>query len=115
METLDNIAQQAGLSRVDVIKIDAEGREELLSTMRPVVIYERNAEACAHLGLAADGATKLLADLGYRFFVHGRAGNRRSERSSPAYFNIAAIPRTAEARFVPHTECEPLVMSGQEH
>lgn len=103
--SLDNALREAGVEHVDVIKIDAEGAEELvlrgaanlLSCMRPVVIYEMNPEACTHLGLSEGGATKLLERLGYEFFVHGRPGDSCSERPSPGYFNVVAIPKPVVA------------------
>lgn len=100
-ESLDNVLQQALVDRVDVIKIDAEGAEELvlrgannlLTAMRPVIIYEMNPEASAHLGLPEHGATRLLEHLGYEFFVQGQPGTSCSDESSPGYFNVVAIPR----------------------
>lgn len=121
-ECLDNILHQAGGGRVDVIKMDAEGAEELvlrgatnlLTSMHPIVIYEKNPEASAHLGLAADGATKLLAGLGYKFFVHKQPGTACLDRLSPGYFNIVAIPRTASRSHGPQRELAALVMSAKE-
>lgn len=107
---------------MDVIKMDAEGAEELvlrgatnlLTSMHPIVIYEKNPEASAHLGLAADGATKLLAGLGYKFFVHKQPGTACLDRLSPGYFNIVAIPRTASRSHGPQRELAALVMSAKE-
>lgn len=98
---LDNVVDQVSAHRVDVIKIDAEGAEQLvlrgasslLTTMRPVIIYEVNPEACFHLGLPEDGATKLLERLGYDFFVHGRPGISSPEGPPAGYFNVVAIPK----------------------
>lgn len=105
VESLDHVLRQAGVDHVDVIKIDAEGAEELvlrgaanlLSSQRPIIIYELNPEASAHMGLSEDGATKLLESLGYEFFVHGRRGISCSQRPSPGYFNVVAIPKPLSA------------------
>jgi FkbM family methyltransferase len=100
-DSLDNVLRRATVEHVDVIKIDAEGAEELvlrgasrlLTSKRPIVIYEVNPEASSHLGLPKEGATKLLERLGYEFFVHGQPGISCSEESSPGYFNVVAIPK----------------------
>ena len=100
-DSLDNVLQRAGVKRVDVIKMDVEGAEELvlrgankvLTSMRPVIIYEVNAEASGHLGLSKDGATRLLERLDYEFFVDGHKGTSSPAGPSPGYFNVLAIPR----------------------
>ncbi len=99
--SLDNVLQRAGVRCVDVIKMDVEGAEELVlrgakkivTSMRPVIIYEVNAEASAHLGLSKDGATELLERLDYEFFVDGHKGTSSPAGPSPGYFNVLAIPR----------------------
>ena len=70
-ETLDHMVEQAFLKRVDVIKIDVEGAEELvlrgatkvLTSIRPAIIFEVNPGFSALLGLSAQGASKLLESL----------------------------------------------------
>jgi FkbM family methyltransferase len=124
MESLDHVLLQAGVDRVDVIKIDAEGAEELVlrgavnlfSSMRPIVIYEVNREASAHLGLSEDGATKFLKRLGYEFFVHGRPGIASSDRPLAGYFNIVAIPKPLNVSSECNSEAElkDLVMSWKD-
>lgn len=101
-ETLDDMLQRASVRRVDLIKIDAEGAEELvlrgakqiLTRMRPVVMYEVNPEASATLGLSVHGATRLLESLGYEFFVEGQRGISTREGLARGYFNVVAIPRS---------------------
>ena len=100
-ESLDNVLQREALERVDVIKMDVEGAEELvlrgatraLTSMLPVVIYEVNPESSSRLGLSMHGGTKLLERLGYEFFVDGQPGTSCPAESSPGYFNVLAIPR----------------------
>jgi FkbM family methyltransferase len=104
LESLDQVLQQAGVEHVDVLKIDAEGAEELvlrgaeklLTSSWPVVIYEVNPQASSYLGLSKDGATKLLERRGYEFFVQGGPGASCAEELSPGYFNVVAIPRRLE-------------------
>ena len=74
--TLDTVAEQQGITRLDLLKMDVEGAEEpvlgggraLLSRSRPTILFETNPGAARRLGLAPDGAWQALAKLGYRFF-----------------------------------------------
>ncbi len=100
LETLDHVAEQTCLGRVDVIKIDAEGAEELvlrggrkvLALMRPVIIFEINPEACTRLGLSPNGTRDLLADFGYEFRDPHQTGKLFRPKFPPAYLNVVAIP-----------------------
>jgi FkbM family methyltransferase len=75
--TLDSILDRDGIERVDVIKMDVEGAEELIlrgairvfGRCRPAVIFETNAEAIANLRLSPRGAWDFLAERGYRFYA----------------------------------------------
>jgi FkbM family methyltransferase len=99
-ETLDSVLHRTSLRRVDAIKIDVEGAEELvlrgalktLTCMRPVIIFEINPGACSSLGLSPYGATELLQSLGYNCFVVGQSGPDFRLDSPPGYFNVLAIP-----------------------
>lgn len=101
LETLDRVAEQASIQRVDVIKIDAEGAEELvlrgakrvLTAMRPVVIFEVNPETSARFGLSPYGARDLLEGLGYEFRVLHNNGTLFRPQLAPPYFNVVAMPR----------------------
>ena len=74
--TLDTVAEQQGITRLDLLKMDVEGAEELvleggraiLSRSRPTILFEINPGGARRLGLAPDGAWQALAKLGYRFF-----------------------------------------------
>ncbi len=101
VETLDRVTEQASIQHVDVIKIDAEGAEELvlrgarrvLTVMRPVVIFEINPEACTRFGLSPNGARDLLQNLGYEFRVFHSNGTFFRPKLPPPYFNVVAMPR----------------------
>jgi FkbM family methyltransferase len=101
LETLDRVTEQTSIQHVDVIKIDAEGAEELvlrgakkvLTAMRPVVIFEVNPEACARFGLSPYGARELLENLGYEFRILHNSGTFFRPRPAPPYCNVVAIPR----------------------
>ena len=74
--TLDAVAEQQGITRLDLLKIDVDGAEELvlkggralLRRSRPTILFEINPGGARRLGLAPDGAWQALAKLGYRFF-----------------------------------------------
>jgi len=105
IETLDNLFEENGVDRVDAIKIDVEGAEELvlrgairsLTTHTPIIIFEYNPGCAARLGLSPYGARDLLKSLGYEFVVLGDCANCEDAAQRPTYFNIIAIPkRSAE-------------------
>jgi FkbM family methyltransferase len=73
-EPLDHLVQQAGLNRVDLIKIDVEGSEvrvlegarHTLSTYRPSIIVEVNPGTLRdNLGTSSQELYQRLRDLGY--------------------------------------------------
>jgi hypothetical protein len=84
---------------VDVVKIDAEGAEELilsgarslLSGSRPTVVFEVNQEASAALGLSPWGAWNILVALGYRFFSIRENGDLMNLESPPQGGNVVAL------------------------
>jgi FkbM family methyltransferase len=106
-EALDNILSENGIDRVDVIKIDVEGAEELvlrgatrsLALHKPVVIFEFNPGCAARLGLSPHGARGLLGSLGYEFMVLGECAKSGDPESQPTYFNIVAIPKQSAGEF----------------
>jgi FkbM family methyltransferase len=113
VESLDNVLGQASIERVDVIKIDVEGAEELvlrganntLRTMRPIVIFEINPEASACLDLHAYGASKLLKSLGYEFLIIDEQARGNNAKLRPPYFNVVAVPGQAKEEFSSLVAC----------
>jgi FkbM family methyltransferase len=101
-EILDHFIEQDKIQRVDVIKLDVEGAEELvlrgakgaLSRMRPVIIFEVHPAASARLGLSSCGASNLLKELGYELTVVDEKAWGCGEKSPPTYFNVIAVPKT---------------------
>ena len=97
-ESLDQALQQARIDRVDVIKMDVQGAEELvlrgayntLTSARPVIIFEIWPEGTTLLGLSPYGAWELLEILGYEFFVVQR-GAVYAAKTPPAGGNVVAI------------------------
>jgi FkbM family methyltransferase len=106
-EALDNLLEENSINRVDVIKIDVEGAEELvlrgairsLTKYRPVVIFEFNPGCAVRLGLSPNGARDLLESLSYEFVVLGDCANSNDLESRPTYFNIVATPKLSAGGF----------------
>jgi len=99
-ETLDKLLKQAAVEHVDVIKIDVEGAEEMVlrgandivTSMRPTIIFEINPNAAARLDAQPYGAWQLLDRLGYKFFIV-RRGALFEAKLPVAACNVVAIPR----------------------
>jgi FkbM family methyltransferase len=109
--TLDETLAHEGIDRVDFIKMDIEGAEELalrgaetlLARSRPTIVLELNPAAAARLGLPTDGAWRLLESLGYSFFMLDEEGMLRPIDSPPAedgweFCNTIAIHRANDER-----------------
>ena len=101
-ESLDDALKQTSIGRVDVIKMDVQGAEELalrganeiVASMRPVVIFEFFPEGAASLGLPPNGAWNFLEEHGYDFFIVDERGTvSRLLSPPPAIANVLAIHR----------------------
>lgn len=97
--TLDAILPKEGISRVDVIKMDVEGAEELIlrgatqlfDRCRPKVIFEINSPAISRLGLTEAGAWDFLTMRGYRFYLMDENGVIAPLNSPPGSANVVAL------------------------
>jgi FkbM family methyltransferase len=77
--TLDELVTREGLSRLDVVKIDVDGREvrvlrgagHTLATLRPSFVLELAPYALEECGDSLDSLIHLLRDAGYRFVAEG--------------------------------------------
>ena len=76
-ETLDNLVERELLTRLDFIKVDVEGAENLVFTggrqslakYRPAILCEIAPGLPERLGLTVDDSTKPLMELGYEMFI----------------------------------------------
>lgn len=97
--TLDKVLKREGIHRVDLVKLDVEGAEELvlhgaesvLVSAHPVIIFEMNREAASRLGVPRNGAWDLLEAMDYRFFVVKGSGSLERLDSVPGGGNVVAI------------------------
>jgi FkbM family methyltransferase len=100
--SLDDVLKDNSVGRVDVIKLDVQGAEELAlrganeiaSSMRPVVIFEFFPEGAASLNLSPNGPWEFLEGHGYEFFIVDERGTVSRLVSPPsAITNVLAIHR----------------------
>jgi FkbM family methyltransferase len=99
--TIDQAVSDAWLARVDFLKLDVAGAEELalrgarktLEQWSPIVLFEVLPEAPSAPGLEREGAWRLLRELDYRLFIVGDNGELIS-RQTPQIGNNVALPPT---------------------
>jgi FkbM family methyltransferase len=115
-ESLDNLLNRGVFNHVDVIKMDVQGAEELVlrgastvvSSMRPVIIFEIGADGTDLLGLSPKGAWDLLNRLGYEFFVAGQGGSLGQVKLPPTARNVVAIYNERKGRpWIPGEAARP--------
>lgn len=98
-ESLDSVLRENSIERVDVIKMDVQGAEELvlrgasrvLHASRPIVIFEVYPPCTTPLALTPYGAWTFLENLGYEFFVVDQNGELQKPHSQPTDCNVVAI------------------------
>jgi len=98
-DSLDNVLREISVDRVDVLKMDVQGAEELvlrgaIATLRshhPLVIFEVYPDGTVPLGLSPYGAWELLESLGYEFYVVGKCGALHRKKFPPESPNVVAI------------------------
>ena len=81
--TLSKVVQDEGIDKIDVIKLDVEGAEELVmrgaktlfEQMHPTVIFEVSQKATKRLDLDEYGAWNFLQEFGYEFFSFSNTGD----------------------------------------
>jgi FkbM family methyltransferase len=89
LSRIDDIVQQRGLSKVDLVKLDIEGAEyralcgmlETLASHKPTLLIELNEEAMARCETTSLAVKDMLRDLGYRGWRVSRRGLQRLDDS----------------------------------
>lgn len=98
---LDEVVRAERLPRIDFIKLDVEGAEELvlrgakevLRRWRPVVLFEVFADAVLPLNLSVDGACRLLEKYGYQLLQMDDRGELSATEQLPQQWgNVLALP-----------------------
>jgi FkbM family methyltransferase len=100
--TIDEVLAEEGLDRLDFVKLDVEGSEELalrgaadsLARFQPIVMFESLSDAAISSELSRDGAWNYLAGLGYEFFTVDPDGGL-VPATEPTEGNNIAMPRSA--------------------
>lgn len=83
--TLDQFMSEHSITRLDAVKMDVEGAEELvlrgatrtLATFRPIVVFELVPGFAERLGLTSDGPIQLLRGMGYQIIELDEDGGER--------------------------------------
>jgi FkbM family methyltransferase len=102
--TLDQVAQQLGLKKIDFVKIDVEGAEasvvagarHVLSAMRPVMLLEINDGALSAQGIGAEALLhSLRKEAGYEILVFSTTTGLLEPfaEGHALSANIVAVPR----------------------
>jgi hypothetical protein len=99
VNTLDAVLRTNGITRVDFIKIDVEGADELvcrgaretLGSCLPPVFFENNSSAAARMGLKPNGTAAVLAEFGYAFYHFEEDRLVKLTTDEPAEGNILAL------------------------
>ncbi len=99
---LDELAREAHIKRVDVMKIDVEGAEfavlqgarGILSRDHPILLLELCDETLQHQGAGSADVLKLLRAYGYEVFIFDPTSGRPISGETPpeADQNIIAVP-----------------------
>lgn len=106
-ESLDDVLRRTSVERVDVIKMDVQGAEELalrgaseaIRSMHPAVMFEFHPGGAISLGLEPDGAWKFLKAHGYSFLNVDQQGTATRLLSPPeAIANVVAIHESQPGR-----------------
>ena len=100
--TLRRLAQEEGVQRIGLIKLDVEGAEELvlrgagqlIARQRPTIIFEFYRVGAEQMGLDPLGSWKLLKGLGYTFSCLEKCGDLRPLYHPPGSDQIINVIAT---------------------
>ena len=97
--TLEQALTELGLRRIDFLKLDVEGSQELilrssrklLSDCNPIMLIENNPSACRRLNLDPEGTWQLLCELYYGFFNSNDSGQVYPIANPRGFRNLLAV------------------------
>ena len=100
--TLGRLAQEEGVQRIGLIKLDVEGAEELalrgagrlIARVRPTINFEFNRPGAQQMGLDSLGSWNLLKGLGYTFSSLEECGDLRPLDHPPGSDEIINVIAT---------------------
>lgn len=98
--SIDRFVVQENIERLNLIKLDVEGVEELvlrgsiiiIEKFRPIILFEISEIAISRMNLERDGAVNILHKHNYNFFSVRQDG-KLIDRGFPMSGNVLAIPQ----------------------
>ena len=100
--TLDDFVIQSGMNRIDFIKIDVEGAEQLcldggketIGTFEPILMIEVNPRGLIKYRSSAEDLFMWIKRFGYKTYVVRSSGLRRCDElpSRESYYNLFCFP-----------------------
>lgn len=100
LQSLDDVAQERSLSRVDFIKMDIEGSElkalqgseRVIQKFKPVVMIEINEETYQAAGYSTNDIDAFFKKLNYIPFLVGKRGRLKACTELPFFGNVIFRP-----------------------
>ena len=103
--TIDDVVREAGIQRLDLIKLDIEGAElsalrgasQVLKSLKPRIIVELGLETCRAAGYRMEDVFDLLTNFGYQMSRIGRRGSLEPILANDLieFQNVYCVPRSA--------------------
>ena len=103
--TLARVFEELDLGRLDLLKLDVEGSQqlvleggcELIETHQPAVIIENNVGACRRLHLEPRDAFRMLASIGYGFGTADHGAFVQPVEAPEICRSVVCLPKTSSS------------------